>query len=128
MAIEIDVSNAAELHERLKVSYTTIIVKAAAKALVEAPLLNASLEGDNMKVFEDVNIGVAVATENGLVVPVIRNADRKTLKEIDAEVVELTDKAKEAKLTKEEVSWRNVHCHKLGHVRSRFFHSNNQSR
>jgi pyruvate dehydrogenase E2 component (dihydrolipoamide acetyltransferase) len=121
VAMEVDVSNAAELHERLRVSYTTIIVKAAAKALVEAPLLNASLEGDKVKVFEDVNIGVAVATENGLVVPVVRNADRKTLNEIDAEVAELTDKAKEAKLTKEEVTGGTFTVTNLGMYGVDFF-------
>jgi pyruvate dehydrogenase E2 component (dihydrolipoamide acetyltransferase) len=108
VVMEIDISNAAELHERLKVSYTTIILKAVAKALNESPELNASLEGDDVKFFEDINVGVAVATENGLVVPVIRNANQKTLKEIDGEVVELTERAKAAKLSKEDVTGGTV--------------------
>jgi pyruvate dehydrogenase E2 component (dihydrolipoamide acetyltransferase) len=119
--MEVDVSNAAELHERLKVSYTTIIVKAVAKALMEAPLLNATLDGDNVKIFEDVNVGVAVATENGLVVPVVRNADQKTLKEIDGEVVELTGKAKEARLSKEDVSGGTFTVTNLGMYGVDFF-------
>jgi pyruvate dehydrogenase E2 component (dihydrolipoamide acetyltransferase) len=121
VAMEVDVSNAAELHKRLKVSYTTIIVKAVAKALTEAPLLNATLDGDNVKIFEDVNVGVAVATENGLVVPVVRNADQKTLKEIDGEVVELTGKAKEARLSKEDVSGGTFTVTNLGMYGVDFF-------
>lgn len=121
VAMEVDVSNAAKLHERLKVSYTTIIVGAVAKALNEAPELNSSIEGDNIKFFEDVNVGVAIATENGLVVPVIRNADQKTLKEIDGEVVELTEKAKAAKLSKEDVTGGTFTVTNLGMYGVDFF-------
>ncbi len=121
VAMEVDVSNAAELHERLKVSYTTIIVKAVAKALNEAPELNSSLEGDNVTIFEDINVGIAVATESGLVVPVIRNADRKTLKEIDGEAVELTEKAKAAKLMKEDVTGGTFTITNLGMYGVDFF-------
>lgn len=102
--MEIDVSKAAVLHDKLRVSYTAIIVKATAEALVEHPMINSSLDGEQIKVFGDVNVGVAVATENGLVVPVIHNADRKTLAEIDKAIEELTAKAKQARLEREDVS------------------------
>lgn len=121
VVMEVDVSNAAELHERLKVSYTTIILKAVAKALIDVPIVNSSLEGDKIKLFEDVNVGVAVATENGLVVPVIRNADQKTLKDIDTEVVGLTEKAKQAKLSKEEVTGGTFTVTNLGMYGVDFF-------
>jgi len=121
VAMEVDVSNAAELHERLKVSYTAIIVKAVAKALTENPLLNSTLDGDNVRIFEDENVGVAAATENGLVVPIIRKTDQKTLKEIDAEVVELTGKAKEARLSKEDVSGGTFTVTNLGMYGVDFF-------
>jgi pyruvate dehydrogenase E2 component (dihydrolipoamide acetyltransferase) len=119
--MEVDISNAAELHERLKVSYTTIIVKAVAKALSEMPTMNSSLEGERLKIFEDVNVGVAVATEKGLVAPVIRNVDKKTLKEIDAALVELTEKARQARLSREEVSGGTFTVTNLGMYGVDFF-------
>lgn len=121
VAMEVDISSAAELHERLNVSYTTIIVKAVAKALSEMPTINSSLEGERLKIFEDVNVGVAVATEKGLVVPVIRNVDKKTLKEIDAAVVELTEKARQARLSREEVSGGTFTVTNLGMYGVDFF-------
>jgi pyruvate dehydrogenase E2 component (dihydrolipoamide acetyltransferase) len=101
--MEIDVSKAAKLHEKLRVSYTTFIIKAAAMALTEVPIVNSTLEADRIKIFAEVNVGVAVATDNGLVVPVIRNADQKTLKEIDTAVLDLSEKARQAKLSRDEV-------------------------
>jgi pyruvate dehydrogenase E2 component (dihydrolipoamide acetyltransferase) len=101
--MDVNVSKAKEFHEKLQVSYTAILVKAVAKALTENTIINSTLEGDQIKIFEDVNIGVATATEHGLVVPVIRNADKKSLKEIDATIKDLTEKAKQGKLTREEL-------------------------
>jgi pyruvate dehydrogenase E2 component (dihydrolipoamide acetyltransferase) len=121
VVMEVDVSKAAELHERLQVSYTALIVKAAATALTEMPLLNSTLEGDRIKIFEDVNVGVAVATANGLVVPVIKNADQKTLKDIDAAVLELTEKAQLAKLSREEVTGGTFTITNLGMYGVDFF-------
>lgn len=102
--MEIDVSKVTDLHNRLEVSYTAIIVKAASKALVEHSTINSTLAGDQVKAFADVNVGVAVATEHGLVVPVIRNADCRTLQETDTMIKDLSEKARTAKLTKEEVT------------------------
>jgi pyruvate dehydrogenase E2 component (dihydrolipoamide acetyltransferase) len=119
--METDVSKAAELHHKTQVSYTTIIVKAAAKALSEIPLLNSTLEGDRIKMFEDVNVGVAVATENGLIVPVIHNADKKPLREIDAAIKELTEKARQAKLTKEDLTGGTFTITNLGMYDVDFF-------
>lgn len=121
VVMEVDVSNAEELHLRLKVSYTTIIVKAVAKALSEMPIINSSLEAEKVKIFEDVNVGVAIATEKGLVVPVMRNADQKTLKEIDSLVAELTEKAKQAKLSKEDVTGGTFTITNLGMYGVDFF-------
>jgi len=66
--------------------------------------MNSTLEKDQIKIFEDVNVGVAVATEAGLVVPVIHNADRKSLKEVSSALKELVEKAREGKLTREKLS------------------------
>jgi pyruvate dehydrogenase E2 component (dihydrolipoamide acetyltransferase) len=121
VAMEVDVSKAVMLHERLRVSYTAILAKAAAKALIEHPMINSSLDGDHIKVFEDANVGVAVATENGLVVPVIRNADKKSLQELDAAIEELTAKAKQAKLAMEDVSGGTFTITNLGMYGVDFF-------
>jgi pyruvate dehydrogenase E2 component (dihydrolipoamide acetyltransferase) len=119
--METDVSKAAELHHKTQVSYTAIIVKAVAEALNEFPLLNSTLEGDRIKMFEDVNVGVAVATENGLIVPVIHNADKKPLEEIEAAIKELTEKARQAKLTKEELTGGTFTITNLGMYDVDFF-------
>ncbi|MGB9713593.1 MAG: dihydrolipoamide acetyltransferase family protein [Candidatus Bathyarchaeales archaeon] len=119
--MEVDVSKAAELHERLKVSYTAIIVKASAKALKEHSIINSTFDGDKIRVFEDVNVGVAVATGQGLVVPVIRNADKKSLKEIEEAINALTEKARRGKLSREEVSGGTFTISNLGMYGVDFF-------
>ena len=121
LVVEIDVSKAVELHQKVQVSYTTIIVKAAAEALTEHPLLNSTLDGDTIKVFAEANVGVAIATENGLVVPVIREADKKSLEEIDVALKELTEKARQAKLTKDELSGGTFTITNLGMYEVDFF-------
>ena len=121
VATSVDFSKAIELHEKLQVSYTAIIVAAAAKALVENPIVNSTVEDDKIKVFEDINIGVAVATDRGLVVPVIHNADKKSLKEIDVALKDLVEKAREGKLKREEVSGGTFTVSNLGVYDVEFF-------
>ena len=119
--MDVDVSKAAALHEKLQVAYTAILVKAVAEALVEYPTINSMFEGNQIKIFEDVNVGVAVATEYGLVVPVIHDADRKSLKEIDAALKELTEKARQGKLTREDLSGGTFTITNLGMYGVEFF-------
>jgi len=121
VVMEVDVSEAKELHNRLQVSYTTIIAKAVAKALVEHPLLNSTLDGNQIRVFEDVNLGVATATEYGLVVPVIHHADKKSLREIDTAIKGLTEKARQGKLSKEELTGGTFTITNLGMYDVEFF-------
>jgi pyruvate dehydrogenase E2 component (dihydrolipoamide acetyltransferase) len=102
--MEVNASKATTLRERLQVSYSAILVKAVASALVEHPRINSSLEGNQVRVFEAINVGLAVATENGLVVPVIQDAAKKTFEEVEKAIEDLTSKAKQGKLAKEEVS------------------------
>jgi pyruvate dehydrogenase E2 component (dihydrolipoamide acetyltransferase) len=104
ITMEVDMSNAMKLHERVHVSYTDMLVKAVAKALAEHPIINSTLEDEKIKIFADINVGVAVATEKGLIVPAIYNADRKTLEEIAPLLKELVEKAKQGRLTKEELT------------------------
>lgn len=102
--MEVDASKAMATHEQLKVSYSAILVRAVASALAQHPMMNSSLEGNQIRIFEEVNVGVAVATENGLVVPVVHGAEQKSLQELEKTIEELTAKAKQGKLTKEDVS------------------------
>ena len=96
--MDIDATKTTELHRRSGVSYTALIVDAVAKALIEHPMINSTLSGDQLRLYEDVNVGVATATEHGLVVPVIRNANVKSVQEIDASIKDLAEKAKAGRL------------------------------
>jgi pyruvate dehydrogenase E2 component (dihydrolipoamide acetyltransferase) len=109
------------LHDKLQVSYTAILVEAVAKSLPEHSLINSRLDGNQIKVFEDVNVGLAVATENGLVVPVIRNADRKSVTEIESAIRELTERARHGKLTREDLSGGTFTVTNLGMYGVEFF-------
>jgi pyruvate dehydrogenase E2 component (dihydrolipoamide acetyltransferase) len=116
ITMEVDVTEAGrmcqELSERwqaepgggVSVSYTHAIVKAAALALAEHPRLNATLEGDTIRLLDEVNVGVAVALDEGLIVPVVREADRKPLRQIAVEARELSEKARQGTLTVDEVT------------------------
>lgn len=81
-------------HLPFKTSYTTILVKCVADVLAHYPGINASWNETNILEHGDVNIGVAVDTKKGLLVPVIRNADQKTLEEIHAEMEAIKEKGK----------------------------------
>ncbi|MEM4866880.1 MAG: dihydrolipoamide acetyltransferase family protein [Sulfolobales archaeon] len=87
----------------LKLTYTPIFIKIVAEALKRFPLVNSTLEDDAIKIIDEINVGFAVAVDHGLIVPVVRNADVKDLKTIVVEVNELIRKAREGKLTLDEV-------------------------
>jgi len=105
VVMEVDMSHAAKIRNEKQFSYTELLVKAVASALKTHTLLNSTMtEDEEIKVYGDVNIGVAVATEQGLVVPVIHNADSKSLEEIASKLRELAEKARTGKLAKEDVT------------------------
>jgi pyruvate dehydrogenase E2 component (dihydrolipoamide acetyltransferase) len=81
-----------------KISFNDLVIKAAALALRKHPKINASWLGEKIRYNHDINIGVAVAVEEGLLVPVVRHADRKGLSTIAAEIKEYAQKAKNKKL------------------------------
>jgi pyruvate dehydrogenase E2 component (dihydrolipoamide acetyltransferase) len=82
-----------------KVSYTDFIVRAAAAALREHPLVNSVIEGDQVVLRNEVNIGVAVALEAGLIVPVVRGADGLSVRQIAAAARELAERARAGQLS-----------------------------
>ena len=108
--VEVDMTEALQLKDQLakasgeKASVTEIVIKCAAQVLKEIPLVNASIEGNQIVYHDSVNMGVAVALDNGLIVPVIRDAGGKSLREIRAAVVDLGAKARTNKLLPDEIS------------------------
>ena len=97
-----------------KVSFNDMIVKAAALALREHPAVNASWMGDKIRRYHHIHIGIAVAIEDGLIVPVIRFADQKTLPQIAAESKELSGRARNKKLKPEEFTGNTFTISNLG--------------
>lgn len=104
LTIKVDMDSAIEARNRInevapvKVSFNDLVIKAAAVALKKHPAVNASWLGDKIRYNEHVNIGVAVAVDEGLLVPVVRFADGKSLSHISAEVKDFAQKAKNKKL------------------------------
>ncbi len=87
----------------LKLTYTPFFVRAAVEAIKDFPVLNSSVEGTNIVYKRDVNIGVAVALETGLIVPVIKRADEKNFLGIARAVQDLADRARSKRLSVEDV-------------------------
>jgi pyruvate dehydrogenase E2 component (dihydrolipoamide acetyltransferase) len=84
--------------EGAKITFNDILVKIASQALKEFPTVNASFFGDRIRLYKAIHIGVAVAVEDGLIVPVVRNADQKSILQISREVMELAGKARNKRL------------------------------
>jgi pyruvate dehydrogenase E2 component (dihydrolipoyllysine-residue acetyltransferase) len=98
----VESSRAAEKANDVHITYTDILVKAAAKALENHPIMNSTLENGNIKILENINIGVAVAIDDGLLVPVVHNANKKSIAEISKTLQTVVSEAKEKKsLSKE---------------------------
>lgn len=98
----------------VKISFNDMVIKAAAAALRKHPDINVSWGGDHLMKHDHIHIGVAVAIPEGLIVPVVRFADNKTLSHISAEVKELGQKAKDKKLQPEEFSGNTFTISNLG--------------
>jgi pyruvate dehydrogenase E2 component (dihydrolipoamide acetyltransferase) len=102
------------LPEEEKLSVNDFIIKAAALALRDLPNLNASLEGDQIVRHGDINIGVAVAVEDGLLTVVVRNADLKPLRAISQEVKQMADRAREGRVRPSDVEGSTFTVSNLG--------------
>jgi pyruvate dehydrogenase E2 component (dihydrolipoamide acetyltransferase) len=86
-----------------KLTFTAFIAKIAVEALREFPIVNASIDGGNIVYKKDINLGIAVALDNGLIVPVIRNADEKNLLGLSRAIDDVATRARAKKLSPEEV-------------------------
>ena len=84
--------------------YLSYIAKAVAEALVAMPVVNASLDGDNVVHHEQVNLGIAVALDWGLIVPVIKQAERLSVDELDAAIIDLATRARSKQLSPDDVA------------------------
>ena len=107
-------SAAAELGDEFKVSFNDIILKATATALSQHPEVNAHWLGDRIRYFNSVHLGMAVATDDGLIVPVIFNAEQKRMSAISAEAKALAKRARERKLKPEEFTGSTFSVSNLG--------------
>ncbi|ATD65060.1 dihydrolipoyllysine-residue acetyltransferase [Neisseria weixii] len=107
--------------EGVKLSPLAFIIKACVKALQQFPEFNSSLDGDNLVLKKYYHIGFAADTPNGLVVPVIKDADKKGLKEISLELGELSKKARDGKLKPQEMQGASFTISSLGGIGGTYF-------
>src|SRR3989441_1193511 len=122
LTTEVDMERAAEARDALnrqfgdrgKVSFNDVIVKATALALTKHRACNAWFQDDHIRYWTEVHIGVAVAVEDGLITPVIRNADLKPLLEIGREARELAEKARSRRLQPSEYTGSTFSVSNLG--------------
>jgi pyruvate dehydrogenase E2 component (dihydrolipoamide acetyltransferase) len=119
---EIDMERAADLREQIKalqgdsakVSFNDLVVRATALALRQHPACNAWWQDDHIRYWNEVHIGMAVAVKDGLITPVIRHADRKSLAEIGSESRELAARARDRRLKPEEYTGATFSVSNLG--------------
>jgi pyruvate dehydrogenase E2 component (dihydrolipoamide acetyltransferase) len=121
LTTEIEMDRAAEMRKGinaldpdLKISINDIIIKVAAAALVQHPQVNASYQEKIVRYYEQADIGVAVAIEDGLITPVVRAANQKSLSQIAAEVRELAERARSKRLKPEEYTGATFSVSNLG--------------
>ncbi|HET6981069.1 MAG TPA: pyruvate dehydrogenase complex dihydrolipoamide acetyltransferase [Myxococcaceae bacterium] len=119
VTVDIEMEEAAKVREQakaaeVKVSFNDLIVKAAAMALRRQPKVNVSLQGDRILQFHTADVGIAVAIEDGLITPVIRDADQKSLGTIAAEARELAERARRKALKPEEYAGGSITVSNLG--------------
>lgn len=120
LTMEIDMDNVMAARKNLndqlgtKISFNDIILKAVAAALRKHPAVNSSWLGDKIRYNHHINIGVAVAIPDGLVVPVVRFADTKSLSQISEEVKTFAQKAKDKKITPDDMQGNTFSISNLG--------------
>jgi pyruvate dehydrogenase E2 component (dihydrolipoamide acetyltransferase) len=121
LTTEIEMDRTAEMRRQLneldpenKVSINDFVIKVAAVALMQHPAVNSSFQEKTVRYYERADIGVAVALENGLITPVVRGANTKSVGQISREVKELAERARNRKLTPEEYTGATFSVSNLG--------------
>lgn len=123
VSVDIDMTGTIELRAKLnasvkvgdtKISYNDLIMKVAAKAIAAHPYINSSFQGDRIKVFKNVHFGLAIAMEGGLVVPVIKNVNSKSLPEIAVANSENINKVRSGGIRESDISGGTITLSSLG--------------
>ena len=120
LTMEINMNKTIEARKQInaiapnKISFNDIVIKATAAAIRKNPAVNASWLGDKIRYNDHIHIGMAAAVPEGLMVPVIRFADNKSLSHISAEAKQLADKAKSKKITPEDMQGNTFSISNLG--------------
>ncbi len=124
LTVEVDVSQLEGVRGRMnevasnqgeqKVSLTALLVRIVAWGLKRNPFINSTLDGDTIKLLSEINVGVATAIDDGLIVPVIRDADTKPVRTINEELKDLSQRARQSSLTLEEVKGGTFTISNLG--------------
>ena len=120
VTVEIDMGKVWEMRKRLnevapvKISFNDLVVKACAVNLPKHPVINSAWQGDTIRVHQDVHIAVAVAIPDGLMMPVVRYANMKSLSQLNTEVKDLVAAAKNRKLSQEQMSGSTFSISNLG--------------
>src|SRR5687768_10505321 len=121
LTTEVEMDKAVEMRRQLneldpenKVSINDFVIKVAAVALMQHPAVNASFQEKTVRFYERADVGVAVALENGLITPVVRSANTKSVGQISREVKELAERARNRKLTPEEYTGATFSVSNLG--------------
>lgn len=124
LTAEVDMTEAVRIRKQVlneferkystKLTFTDLIVKAAARAILDHPIVNSSLQGNEIHISGEVNIGLAVALDGGLIVPVLRNVDKKSLPEISSESKSLIEKARAGRLGGNEIAGGTFSLTNLG--------------
>ena len=126
--LEVDISNLEKFKNKLdkeigekKFSYTDFIIKATALSLEKYPILNSTLKDEKIIIFKDINIGLAVSIEDGLIVPIISNSNRLSLEEIADRRIDLVNLARENKLKLKDVTGSTFTITNLGMYQVEYF-------
>lgn len=126
--LEVDISNLEKFKDKLdkaigekKFSYTDFIIKATALSLEKYPILNSTLKNEKIIIFKDINIGLAVSIEEGLIVPIIFNSNKLSLEEIADRRIDLVNLARENKLKLKDVTGSTFTITNLGMYQVEYF-------
>ncbi len=134
---EVDMSGVMQVREQeqenfqkkhgVKLGFMSFFVKACISALQQFPDINARIEGDEIVYCHYYDIGIAVSTDKGLLVPIIRNADQLTYAEIEKTLKALAEKARTGTISIDEMHGRHLHHHQWRHLRFAAFDPHPQS-
>jgi pyruvate dehydrogenase E2 component (dihydrolipoamide acetyltransferase) len=126
--IEVDISNLEKFKDKLdketgekKFTYTDFIIKATAISLEKYPILNSTLKNGKIIIFKNINIGLAISIEDGLIVPIIFNSNKLSLEEIANRRIDLVNLARENRLTLKDVTGSTFTITNLGIYQVEFF-------